>query len=59
MLALSRKIGEAIVFPLPEGDVTVTVVDIRGDDVKLSIDAPRSVKILREELVEPANPGAC
>lgn len=58
MLVLSRTIGEAIVFPLPEGDVTVTVVDVRGDDVKISVDAPRSVKILRSELVEPANPGA-
>ncbi|MBP2640613.1 MAG: carbon storage regulator CsrA [Firmicutes bacterium] len=33
-------------------DIVVTVVDIKGDNVRLSIDAPRSVKIYRAELYE-------
>ena len=33
-------------------DIVVTVVDIKGDSVRLSIDAPRSVKIYRAELYE-------
>lgn len=33
-------------------DIVVTVVDIKGDNVRLSIDAPRSVKIYRAELYD-------
>lgn len=49
MLALTRKIGERIVI----GDnVTVTVVDIKGDSIRLAIDAPKEVKIYRGELYD-------
>lgn len=53
MLMLSRKTGEAIVIPLPQGEVTIAIaiVSVRGDAVKISVDAPREVKILRDELV--------
>ena len=48
MLVLSRRIGEAIVI----GDeVTLTVLDVRGDVVRIGIDAPRTVKIHRAELL--------
>lgn len=47
MLVLSRKIGESIVIG---GDVTVTVVDFRGDQVRIGVEAPRSVQIYREEI---------
>ena len=47
MLVLSRKPGEQIVL----GDgVTLTVVEVRGDRVRLAIDAPDQVRILRAEL---------
>lgn len=47
MLVLSRKPGEKIII----GDnVEVTVVAIKGNQVKISINAPKDVKILREEL---------
>ena len=49
MLALTRRIGERIIIG---DDIVVTVVDIKGDNVRLSIDAPRNVKIYRAELYE-------
>lgn len=49
MLVLSRRVGESVVI----GDsVTVTVLDIRGDLVRIGIDAPRSVSVNRSELLE-------
>ena len=49
MLALTRRIGERIVL----GDnIVVTVVDIKGDSVRLAIEAPRDVKIYRGEIYD-------
>ena len=49
MLVLSRREGQAIII----GDnVVVRVVEIRGDHVRLGIDAPRSIIIHREEVAE-------
>lgn len=49
MLALTRKIGERIVIG---DDIVVTVVDIKGDNIRLGIDAPKDVKIYRGELYD-------
>jgi carbon storage regulator len=47
MLILSRKKDESIVI----GDnITISVVDIKGDQVKLGIDAPHDVKVFRQEV---------
>lgn len=47
MLILSRKIGETLMI----GDnVTVTVMENKGGQVKLGINAPKNVKIDREEI---------
>lgn len=52
MLVLSRKKGESIVI----GDnVTLTVVEVRGDCVRLGITAPREVRIDRSEVRERMN----
>ena len=48
MLVLSRRVGESIVIG---DDVTVTVLEVRGDVVRLGIKAPRSVNVHREELL--------
>jgi len=49
MLVLSRRKGESIVI----GDqMRVTVVEIHGRRVRLAIDAPAEVKVLRAELVD-------
>jgi carbon storage regulator len=49
MLVLSRKRGERIV--IPGCRVTVTVVAVEGNRVRLGIAAPAEVAVLREELV--------
>lgn len=48
MLVLSRRIGESVVIG---DDVTVTILEIRGDIVRVGIDAPRSVAVHRAELL--------
>ena len=47
MLALSRKKDEAIVI---NEDIEITVIEIKGDQVKLGITAPKSVPIYRKEV---------
>jgi carbon storage regulator len=49
MLILSRKPGESIVI---DGRITVTVVRLEGDIVKLGIAAPREVPVHRQEVYE-------
>jgi carbon storage regulator len=49
VLILTRKSEQGIVIA---GDVTVRVLSIEGERVKLGIDAPRSISVLREELIE-------
>ena len=49
MLVLSRKVNETVEFP--ELGITVEVVRVKGNTVRLGIKAPNSVRILRGELV--------
>ncbi|HUW41479.1 MAG TPA: carbon storage regulator CsrA [Rectinemataceae bacterium] len=49
MLILSRRVNERIVI----GDnIVVSVVEVRGDQVKLGIEAPREVKVFRQEVYD-------
>ena len=50
MLVLSRKVNETVEFP--ELGITVEVVRVKGNTVRLGIKAPNSVRILRGEPVE-------
>lgn len=53
MLVVSRKKGETIVIGDPENPIaTVMIVDIRGDKVRLGIEAERSVNIHRQEIAD-------
>ncbi len=47
MLALSRKINESIIIG---NDIELTVLEVKGDQVKLGINAPKSVPIYRKEI---------
>ena len=62
MLVLSRKKDESIII---DDDIVITVVEIRGDKVRLGIEAPRNVPVHRREVYEaihnsapPIQPGA-
>ncbi len=47
MLILSRKINESIMI----GDqIEISIVDIKGDQIKLGINAPKNVKVYRKEV---------
>jgi carbon storage regulator len=54
MLVLSRKKNESIVI---NNDITVTVVEIRGDKVRLGIVAPKEVPVHRQEVYEAIKNG--
>ena len=47
MLVLTRKLGEGIVIG---DDVTITIVEMKGGNVRIGIDAPRDKKIYRQEI---------
>jgi carbon storage regulator len=47
MLVLTRKLGEGIVIG---DDVTITIVEMKGGNVRIGIDAPREKKIYRQEV---------
>lgn len=47
MLALSRKKGEAIVV---NNNVEITILEVKGDQVKIGISAPKDVPIYRKEV---------
>ena len=52
MLVLSRREKESIVI---DGDITVTILEIRGNHVRLGIEAPKDVNVWRGELVMRAS----
>jgi carbon storage regulator len=47
MLILSRRLNECIMIG---DDIEISVVDIKGDQIKIGIQAPRSIKIYRKEV---------
>jgi len=54
MLVLSRKLNETIVI---NGNIHITVVGLRGNHVRIGIEAPDSVGIFRQELWDRAGAG--
>ena len=49
MLALTRKTGESIIL---DDEIEIVVVEVKGEQVRLGIQAPKNVKILRKEIYE-------
>jgi carbon storage regulator len=56
MLVLSRRATQKLV--LPELGLTITVLAIKGEAVRIGIDAPPQVTVLREELLQRDRPPA-
>jgi carbon storage regulator len=49
MLILSRKINERIMIG---EDISVSIIEIRGDQVRIGVDAPKTVKVFRQEVFD-------
>lgn len=49
MLILTRKINEKIVIG---DDIVVTLIDVKGDQVKIGVEAPKNVKVFRQEVFD-------
>ena len=49
MLVLTRKLGESITIG---ENIKILIVDIEGSQVKIGIEAPRSIEVYREELYQ-------
>jgi carbon storage regulator len=49
VLALSRKKGEALII---NNNIEITVLDVKGDQVKIGINAPKEVPVYRNEVYE-------
>ena len=54
MLVLSRKVNETIII---NDNIVITVVDIRGDKVRLGIEAPKDVPVHRQEVYDAIKRG--
>jgi carbon storage regulator len=49
MLILSRKVNEKVVIG---DDISVSIIEIRGDQVRIGIDAPKKIKVFRQEVFD-------
>lgn len=49
MLILSRKVNEKIMIG---EDVSVSIIEIRGDQVRIGVEAPKTVKVFRREVFD-------
>ncbi|MDR2792793.1 MAG: carbon storage regulator CsrA [Treponema sp.] len=48
MLILSRKVNEKIMIG---DDISISIIEIKGDQIRIGVDAPRSVKVFRQEVL--------
>jgi carbon storage regulator len=49
MLILSRKVNEKVIIG---DDISVSIIEIRGDQVRIGIDAPKKIKVFRQEVFD-------
>jgi carbon storage regulator len=52
MLILTRRVGETLIIETPAGEqITVAVLGVKGNQVRIGTDAPDDINIVREELL--------
>ena len=49
MLILSRKVNEKVMIG---DDISISIIEVRGDQVRIGVDAPRNVKVYRQEVYD-------
>jgi carbon storage regulator len=49
MLVLTRHIGDSIIIG---DDIEITIVEIQGDKIRVGINAPKNITVLRKELID-------
>jgi len=49
LLILTRRVGEKLII---DGDITITLAGIRGNQIRIGIEAPPEVKVHREEIYQ-------
>jgi carbon storage regulator len=54
MLILTRRVGESVVI---DGGITITVLSVKGNQVRLGVNAPKHVSVHREEIQERIRAG--
>jgi carbon storage regulator len=54
MLVLTRQRGETIIV---DGNIIITIIEVRGDKVRIGIEAPRDVSVHREEIYDEIQRG--
>ena len=53
MLVLTRKIGERLILTTEQGErIEILLIAARCDKAKVGVEAPQSVKVMREELIQ-------
>ncbi|MFA6492706.1 MAG: carbon storage regulator [Patescibacteria group bacterium] len=52
MLVLARKVGQSIVIGEGDNEAEILVIEIRGDQIRLGINARRNIPVHRKELLE-------
>ena len=53
MLVLTRSVGERLI--INNGEIKLSILEVKGNQVRLGIDAPRNVPVHREEIFERIN----
>lgn len=49
MLVLTRQPQKSILLSHPDGEITISILDISGTNIRIGIDAPKSVMVLRDD----------